>query len=141
MGQGPALALGLALAQPESGAIVLCGDGSLLMNLGCLVTIAQHPAKLWLVLLDNGQYEITGGQPVAGSGQTDFAAMARAAGLKRVYDFDELTTWKDGAAAVFGGEGPVFVRLELTPRAGEKTPSPPRPMAEQIARLKEALGL
>src|SRR5579871_4620878 len=78
MGQGPALALGLALAQPRHGAIVLCGDGSLLMNLGCLVTIAQHKADLWLILLDNSQYEVTGGQPVAGAGHTDYAGLSRA---------------------------------------------------------------
>src|SRR5258707_8483182 len=54
MGQGPALGLGLALARPETGVVVLCGDGSLLMNLGCLVTIAQHPANLWLIVLNNG---------------------------------------------------------------------------------------
>src|SRR5262245_12782517 len=101
MGQGPALAHGLALARPGRGVISLTGDGSLLMTLGCLVTIAQHPADLWLILLDNSQYEITGGQPVAGAGRTDYEAMARAAGWQRVYSFDDLGKWRERAAEVF----------------------------------------
>ena len=139
MGQGPALGLGLALAQPTRGVVVLCGDGSLLMNLGCLVTIAQHPADLWLILLDNGLYEVTGGQPVAGAGSTDFEGLARSAGIKRVYKFDDLETWRAKCGSVLSGDGPVFVWLKVQGRLGQKTPSPPRPMAEQISRLKSAL--
>ena len=48
MGQGPGLGLGLALAQPERGVVVLNGDGSMLMNLGSLVTLAAHPAPVQL---------------------------------------------------------------------------------------------
>src|SRR4051812_47736410 len=73
MGQAPALGLGLAMAQPRHGVIVVTGDGAVLMNLGCLVTLANYPADLFLVLIDNGVYEVTGGQPVPGSGRTDFA--------------------------------------------------------------------
>lgn len=141
MGQGPALGLGLALAQPQHGAIVLCGDGSLLMNLGCLVTIAQHRADLWLILLDNSQYEVTGGQPVAGAGRTDFTGLARSAGISRAFAFDDLEAWRAGAPEVFAGRGPVLVWLKLTPVAGQKTPTPAHSMPEQIARLQAALGL
>lgn len=139
MGQGPALALGVALAQPNRGVIVLCGDGSLLMNLGCLVTIAQHPANLWLVLLDNGLYEITGGQLVAGSQSTDYGGLARSAGIRRVYSFSTFESFQTQAASVFAGNVPAFVWLKLEGRSGQKTPSPPRPMAEQIERLSAAL--
>src|SRR3954451_10447877 len=66
MGQGPALGLGLALAQPRR-AIVVNGDGCLLMTLGSLVTLAAHPAPLHLLILDNGLFEVTGGQPIAGA--------------------------------------------------------------------------
>src|SRR5205807_101105 len=62
MGQGPTLGLGLALAQSQRGVVVLSGDGHLLMNLGCLVTIASHPADLFLIVVDNASYEVTGGQ-------------------------------------------------------------------------------
>src|SRR4029077_9665760 len=80
MGQAPALALGLALARPELGVVVVCGDGHLLMNLGCLVTLASYAADVFLVVIDNGVYEVTGGQAVPGAGRTDFAGLARAAG-------------------------------------------------------------
>src|SRR6185295_19660147 len=63
MGQGPALGLGLALAQPGRGVVVVNGDGCMLMNLGNLVTIAHYPADLFLLILDNQLYEVTGGQP------------------------------------------------------------------------------
>src|ERR1700675_3173163 len=56
MGQGPALGLGLALAQSRHGVVVVTGDGSVLMNLGCLVTLANHPARLFLIIIDNGVY-------------------------------------------------------------------------------------
>ena len=75
MGQGPGLGLGLALAQPERGVIVVNGDGCTLMNLGCLVTMAGQAANLFLLILDNALYEVTGGQPTAGAGHTDFAAL------------------------------------------------------------------
>ncbi len=140
MGQGPALGLGLALAQPRRGVIVLNGDGSTLMNLGCLVTLAAHPANLWLFILDNGLYEVTGGQPTAGAGHADFAALARGAGVRRVYAFDALDAWRQGSAAAMSGEGPVVVWLKVEGRLGQKTPKAPHPMAEQIERLTKALG-
>src|SRR5215475_40180 len=54
MGQAPALGLGLALAQSRHGVVVVCGDGHLLMNLGCLVTLANHATDLFLIVVDNG---------------------------------------------------------------------------------------
>ncbi|HEV3340751.1 MAG TPA: thiamine pyrophosphate-dependent enzyme, partial [Pirellulales bacterium] len=66
MGQAPLLGLGLALAQPSREVIVFNGDGCTLMNLGCLVTIAAGGAtNLSLIVLENGIYEVTGGQPTA----------------------------------------------------------------------------
>jgi sulfopyruvate decarboxylase subunit beta len=139
MGQGPLLGLGLALAQPERGVIVLNGDGCTLMNLGCLVTLAQHPANVSLLIVDNGLYEVTGGQPTAGTGHTDFAGLARAAGIQRVYAFDNSKAWRAGAAEALTGQGPVVIWLKVEGRLGQLTPKAPRPMAEQIARLRQAL--
>lgn len=140
MGQGTPLGLGLCLAKPGLGVVVLTGDGGLLMNLGCLVTAAQHRVPLYTVLIDNGLYEVTGGQPVAGAGRTDFAALARGAGIGRVYAFDTPDGWTAKAAECLSGEGPVFVWLKVAGERGKATPSAPRPMAEQIARLREAIG-
>src|SRR5213078_337152 len=134
MGHGPGLALGLALACPGRGVIVVNGDGSMLMSLGSLVTLAAHPADVYLIVMDNALYEVTGGQRTAGSGRADFAALARAAGIPRVYAFDSLTAWDQGAAEALTGPGPVVVHLKVEGRRGQKTPRPPRPMAEQIQR-------
>ncbi len=140
MGQAPSLGLGLALAQPERGVLVLNGDGCTLMNLGCLVTLAHHPANVFLLIVENGLYEVTGGQPTAGAGRVDFAELSRAAGIGRVYRFDRADAWRDGAAEALSGPGPVVVCLNVEGRVGQKTPKAPRPMSEQIARLRNGLG-
>jgi thiamine pyrophosphate-dependent acetolactate synthase large subunit-like protein len=141
MGQAPALGLGLALSQPERRVIVINGDGSMLMNLGSLATIAAHPANLCMLIMDNGIYEVTGGQATAGHGRTDFAGLARASGIPRVYAFDTLEAWQGGAAAALAGTGPIVICLKVEARLGQKTPKPPRPMPEQIRRLREKLGV
>lgn len=141
MGQGPDLGLGIALAQPKRGVIVVNGDGCMLMNLGSLVTLAANPANLYLIVIDNALYEVTGGQPNAGAGHTDFAGLARAAGIQRTYRFDTLEGWQQGAAEALSGPGPVVIWLKVEGKIGQKTPSAPRPMSEQIARLRQALGV
>lgn len=141
MSQGPSLGLGIALAQPARCVIVVTGEGSLLMNLGCLVTIANHRVNLYVIVIDNGLYEVTGGQTTAGTGHTDFAGMARAAGIERVFAFDSADAWRAAAGEALSGQGPVVIWLKVEGRRGQKTPAPPRPMAEQIARLRQALGV
>jgi sulfopyruvate decarboxylase subunit beta len=138
MGQAPGLGLGLALAQPGRGVIVLNGDGCTLMNLGCLVTLAANPADVYLVIIDNGMYEVTGGQAHAGAGRADFAALARAAGVPRVYSFDTAAAWRAGAAAALAGPGPVVIRLQVEGRRGQ-SPRAPHPISEQIQRLRGAM--
>jgi thiamine pyrophosphate-dependent acetolactate synthase large subunit-like protein len=139
MGQAPALGLGIALAKPERGAIVVNGDGCMLMNLGNLVTLAHHPAPVFLLILDNGHYEVTGGQPTAGTGHADFAALARGAGIQRVYSFDNAEDWARGAEEALREPGPVVIWLRVEGRLGQKTPKAPRPMAEQVERLRGML--
>src|SRR5712692_3514425 len=63
MGLACPIALGVAMAQPERGVIALEGDGSILMSLGCLATIANvKPRNLTIIIMDNGLYQITGKQ-------------------------------------------------------------------------------
>jgi Thiamine pyrophosphate enzyme, C-terminal TPP binding domain len=79
MGLAIPIALGVALAQPQRHVIALEGDGSLLMQLGCLTTIAAlKPANLTIVIMDNGLYQITGGQATPAAGIADYVALARA---------------------------------------------------------------
>jgi thiamine pyrophosphate-dependent acetolactate synthase large subunit-like protein len=139
MGHGPGLGLGLALAQSRHGVVVVTGDGSVLMNLGCLVTLANHPADLFLIIMDNGVYEVTGGQPTPGAGRTDFAGLARAAGVRRVYSCQTVEQWRAVAAEALSGPGPVVVWLRVAARPGERAPRAARPMAEQVARLRQLL--
>ena len=141
MGHGPSLGLGLALAQPDRGVIVVNGDGCMLMSLGNLVTLAQHRANVFLIVLDNGIYEVTGGQPHAGAGHVDYVGLARAAGITRNYAFTDLSGWQAGAGEALSGAGPAVIHLKVEARFGQKTPKAPWPMAEQIRRLQEALGV
>ena len=139
MGHAPGLGIGLALAQPDRGALVLNGDGCMLMNLGALVTLAECKANVALVILANAMYEVTGGQAVAGAARTDFAGLARAAGVERVYAFDNAEAWKREVAAALSGKGPTVIVLKVEGRLGQPSPKAPRPMQEQIRRLREAL--
>ena len=68
-------------------------------------------------------------------------ALARGSGIPRVYAFADADAWRAGAAEALSGPGPVVVWLKVEGRMGQKAPKAPRPMAEQIARLKGALGV
>jgi thiamine pyrophosphate-dependent acetolactate synthase large subunit-like protein len=111
MGHAPAL--GLALAHPERGATVSNGDGCTLMSLGYLVTLANHPADVFVVVMENGLHEVTGGQAHAGAGHVDYAALARAAGIRRAYTFDTPEAWQRGAAEALAGPEPVVIHLKV----------------------------
>src|SRR5579875_2605666 len=88
MGGASGLGLGLALAQPERKVLVLDGDGSLLMQLGSLATIAgAAPPNFYHLVFKNGIYHVSGGQPVPAAATLDFAAMARAAGYRQAHRF------------------------------------------------------
>src|SRR5438105_4400027 len=86
MGLAVPIALGVALAQPARGVIALEGDGSILMSLGCLATVANvKPRNLTIIIMDNGLYQITGKQVTASGGVTDIVAVARGAGIAETY--------------------------------------------------------
>jgi phosphonopyruvate decarboxylase len=114
MGQASSHALGLALGRPDLKVVVLDGDGSLLMNLGSLVTVAQAaPANLVHFVCYNQIYEVNGRYPVPGAGRVDFSGMARAAGYPWTYDFSDLNALAAGIEEVLAVPGPVFVTLEV----------------------------
>jgi len=82
MGLAIPIALGVAIAQPNRKVFALEGDGSLLMQLGCLATVgARMPKNLAIIVLDNGGYQITGGQVAASELGADLVAIARGAGI------------------------------------------------------------
>src|SRR5246500_2015242 len=82
MGLAFPIALGVALAQPKRRVFALEGDGSLLMQMGCLSTIATlRPENLTMIVMDNGIYQITGAQPTPAATVSDIVAIALASGL------------------------------------------------------------
>ncbi len=92
------MGLGIALARPELQVVVLDGDGSILMNLGGLTTMARYrPANLIHVVFDNESLLSVGGFPTATATGSDLAALARAAGIPRVEAVDAI----DEFAAAF----------------------------------------
>ncbi len=113
MGLGSSCALGLALGFPAKRVIVLDGDGSLLMNLGSLVTIgAAAPKNLVHFVCHNGSYEANGGHPLPHAG-VDFAGLARAAGYRACHAFSELASFQQQIGHVLTQEGPVFATLQV----------------------------
>ncbi|HEY7228860.1 MAG TPA: thiamine pyrophosphate-dependent enzyme [Pseudolabrys sp.] len=121
MGLAIPIALGVAIAQPKRHVIALEGDGSLLMQLGCLATVAERaPKNLTIVIWDNGIYQITGSQPTPGAASADLVAIARGAGISQSAwaadetDFDQLVT------SALDGRGPTLIaaRIDGKPAAG-----------------------
>ncbi len=109
MGLASSIGLGLALGLPDRRIIVLDGDGSVLMNLGTLATIAHYaPENYLLVILDNCCYGSTGSQPTCTRLGTDLAAIALAAGVKNVENVDNA---QDLTRALIG-RGVVVVKVE-----------------------------
>src|SRR5579875_3834122 len=101
MGKAGSTGLGVALAVPTLRVWVLDGDGSLLMNLGTLVTEAsQAPRNFYHFVLENGVYRTTGGQPIPGHEQVSFAGLARGAGFPHVCEFDDLAALERDLPAV-----------------------------------------
>lgn len=83
MGLAIPIAFGVAIAQPDRGVVAIEGDGSILMQLGCLSTVAaQAPKNLTMIVMDNGMYQITGGQTATSGLTADIVAIARGAGIK-----------------------------------------------------------
>src|ERR1700704_7214329 len=90
MGIASSHGLCLALGRPQQRGIVLDGDGSLLMNLGTLVTIgAAAPKNLIHFVCRNGTYEANGGHPLP-QPAVDFNGLARAAGYAQLHEFSTL---------------------------------------------------
>lgn len=140
MSHATSVGLGIALAQPNRRVIVCNGDGSMLMNLGSLVSIAGAGAtNLVVIVFDNGVYEVTGAQPVPASYAVDFAAIARGAGFASVYEFGDLATWSAGVEEILNARGPTFVWLRVEPVLGIPGPKSPGPAGERARRLREAL--
>jgi thiamine pyrophosphate-dependent acetolactate synthase large subunit-like protein len=137
MGLAIPIALGVAIAQPKRHVVALEGDGSLLMQLGCLSTVAvQKPKNLTIVVWDNGIYQITGGQPTASASTVDLVAAARACGLAESHwaaDEQEFDRLFDKALA--GGPNLIAARIDDKPGVGHTERDPVKIRAGFMAGL------
>jgi sulfopyruvate decarboxylase subunit beta len=121
MGGASSLGLGLALARPDRRVLVLDGDGSLLMQLGSLATVAgAAPRNLVHFLFKNGVYHTSGAQVIPGGLSVDFVMMAKGAGYRAAFAIDQIEDLKRRLPEILTAEGPVFV--ELHTGLAEKTP-------------------
>jgi sulfopyruvate decarboxylase subunit beta len=141
MGGASSLGLGLALARPDRRVIVLDGDGSLLMQLGSLATVAgAGPRNLLHLLFKNGVYHTSGSQGIPGGLSVDFALMARAAGYRSAVAIEELDDFRRRFPALLAAEGPTFA--ELWTGLADQTPMTARggaPFTEQVHTLRTRL--
>jgi sulfopyruvate decarboxylase subunit beta len=103
MGLASSIGLGLALHLPQERIVVLDGDGSVLMNLGTLATLARYrPRNLVHIIFDNGSLLSTGGfDSHTSSGITDLAGIARAAGIDHVAAVDSVVAFGEAAIDAF----------------------------------------
>jgi thiamine pyrophosphate-dependent acetolactate synthase large subunit-like protein len=122
MGLAFPIALGAALAQPARRIFALEGDGSLLMQLGCLATIAAlAPKNLTMIVMDNGMYQITGAQPTPAAAVSDIVAIAAGCGLSQstwAADEDDFERLIDDALV---NEGPTFIAVRIDDKPGAGT--------------------
>lgn len=103
MGLASSIGLGLAMHLPDERVVVLDGDGSVLMNLGTLATLARYrPKNLVHVIFDNGSLLSTGGfDSHTTSGITDLAAIARGAGIEHVTAVDSIVGFGEAVIDAF----------------------------------------
>ena len=140
MGLAIPIALGVAIAQPKRHVIALEGDGSLLMQLGCLSTVAMRaPRNLTMVVWDNGIYQITGGQPTASATTADLVAIARGSGIvKSAWAADEDDFERLFSAALHdGGPSLIAARIDDKPGVGATDRDP----VQIRARFMQGLGV
>ncbi|NQW18396.1 MAG: thiamine pyrophosphate-binding protein [Chloroflexi bacterium] len=114
MSKASSVGLGIAIGAPERNVYVLDGDGSLLMNLGSLVTVAtQAPANFFHFLFQNNVYAVTGGQPVPGVGKADFQKLAEGSGYRHTRSYDDIESFATDFPELSKLEGPVMIVLAV----------------------------
>ncbi|TME59961.1 MAG: thiamine pyrophosphate-binding protein [Chloroflexi bacterium] len=104
MGLASSMGLGIAMVMPQHKVIVIDGDGSLLMNLGTLSTMARYkPGNLLHIVFDNESLLSVGGFPTATSTGTDLAGIARASGVPNVLEADTIESLTTGVKDALAG--------------------------------------
>lgn len=127
MGLASSIGLGLAIAMPNKKIIVLDGDGSVMMNMGALCTIAdQKPDNFIHIIWDNEQWGETGGQPTHTSTVTNLAAVAKAAGIKNSVEVTDIAEFEKIVNRALTENGPwcIVAKAEDTKQTVRVSPFP-----------------
>jgi len=128
LGLCSSIALGMAIGLPHRKVIALDGDGSLLMNLCSLPTIARMaPRNLIHIVFDNEIYEASGSKRSATAAGTDLVGVARAAGIKNALWADSLETFVDAVRGAMKGDELRFIGVKVS---SERVPVAPFPIDE-----------
>jgi thiamine pyrophosphate-dependent acetolactate synthase large subunit-like protein len=139
MGLAVPIALGVALAQPARRVIALEGDGSLLMQLGALATVAMlRPKNLTILVMDNGIYQITGSQPTATAGSADLVAIARGAGLAQSAWAEDELDFERLIGRALAADGPWLIAARIDDKPAVATTE--RDPAQIRHRFMQGLG-
>jgi sulfopyruvate decarboxylase subunit beta len=105
MGLASSVGLGIAIAQPDRNVVVLDGDGSILMNLGGLTTLARYaPPNLTHVIFDNESLVSVGGFPTATAAGADLAGIAAAAGIAHIDTVTDVDAFAVAVRAAIGSD-------------------------------------
>jgi sulfopyruvate decarboxylase subunit beta len=139
MGLASSMGLGIALSMPEHKVIVLDGDGSLLMNLGTLSTMARYkPGNLLHIVFDNESLLSVGGFPTATSTGTDLAGIARASGVPQVMEAHTPDNLKAAVTEALASNTltTIIAKVEAV---GPKTFHMDLPLLENRFQFKRAL--
>jgi thiamine pyrophosphate-dependent acetolactate synthase large subunit-like protein len=141
MGAAALVGLGLAIAQPQRRVLVVTGDGEMLMGLGGLATIGiQRPPNLAVAVFDNGHYGETGMQPSHTESGVELVGIARACGIKEIFDISDEMGLRDFAGRVHKSATTLFARVAI--RADEPPRVlPPRDGVLLKNRFRRAIGV
>ena len=136
MGLAVPIAMGVAIAQPKRNVIALEGDGSILMQLGCLSTVANRKqANLTIVIMDNGTYQITGGQKAATEMGADIVALARGAGLAQSAWAADESAFEEMIDVALREDGPWLIGCRIdTTKPVDTTERDPARIRDQFMR-------
>jgi sulfopyruvate decarboxylase subunit beta len=116
MGFAASFGLGLALSLPNETIWIINSDGSLCMNLGCLLTeAAQALPNLKHFVIDNQVYQTVGALPMVNAGRGDYAALARAAGIPSAHTIDNVADMQEELPGLLAEPGPTFTVLRVEP--------------------------
>ena len=141
MGAAAMVGLGLAMAQPRRRILVVTGDGEMLMGLGALATIGvQRPPNLAVAVFDNGHYAETGMQASHTEAAVELTGVARACGIKEIFDIADELGLRDFAGRVRKAATTLFARVAI--RADEPPRVlPPRDGVYLKTRFRRAIGV